>query len=787
MKKLLSMILMLAVILLPVSALAASGDAILLRRGEDGYNSSVFSIAEVDGDLYALTYDGLYVFASGETKPVHYDFPLSSAVDDGDDDEDTAVSRSVSALIAYEGRPCVIVAGMETEYEGVGEERMSFSTVEGVWLCELTLEDGKAAVGEELTELDWSDLVLGGGDSEYLAQCDLPTVVGDTLYFASYDESYERVLVATDLTDGDTDVYYPADLGAEISLDSFCAYKDGQLLVLETEWGEDESAVKLYAIDVENEEATELLTLATGENASATGLAYRADTDTVYCIMDGEICAMTGMDASALQRVAEIPVSYIGSTAPIVTEDGFYIAADADYAALVRRNTDPAQRAQTRITVQDTVGSAITEAYYAFGETRGDVEVVMLQRTEDVVQAMMNRSTDVDVYCVNVDSAEFDAVYSRGYMAELTESEAISAFLENCYPFAREVCEKDGEIIAVPVTLFMDGRGYDPEAFARLGLTEEDVPKTWAEFFGSLGSLAAKIAEEPGMTLFEGFSDYETARMTFLSAMIADYMDYISLPENEFAFDTEAFRAALAAYEAVDWSNLGLPAPDVDDGLSGGVSVIEIEIGGRTEHNTLYSPYTNVSADGYTARAAFRPLLLSFAEGEQPHISATLYVAFVNPFSAHRDTAIDFLETVTEELDALTRIHLCPDENEPVRSPWYEDNLKGFDQSVANAEEQLAKAETEEERQAYEELVEEYKQYREDYLKYDAWTASEESIAIYREYAPSIRVKRNIGMGGENSEAFYELQQQYMDGMISADEFIRGVDGKLQMMMKEGM
>ena len=781
MKKLLSMILMLAVTLLPVSALAASGDAILLRQGEDGYNSSVFSIAEVDGDLYALTYDGLYVFASGETKPVHYDFPISSTVDDGDDDEDTVISRSVSALIAYEGRPCVIVAGMETEYEGVGEERMGYSTVEGVWLCEVTLEDGKAAVGEELTELDWFDLVQGG-DSEYLNQCDLPTVVGDTLYFASYDESSMRVLVATDLTDGDTDVYYPADLGAEISLDSFCAYKDGQLLALETEWGEDESAVKLYAIDVENEEATELLTLATGENASATGLAYRADTDTVYCIMDGEICAMTGMDVSTLQRVSEAPISYISSAAPIITGDGFYIAAD--YEALVRRNTDPAQRAQTRITVQDMGAGAITDAYYAFGETHGEVEVVLLQRTEDVVQAMMNRSTDVDVYCVNVDSVEFDAVYSRGYMAELTGSESISAFLDRCYPFAREVCEKDGEIVAVPVMLYMDGRGYDPEAFARLGLTEEDVPKTWAEFFGSLEPLAAKIAEEPGMTLFEGFSDYETARMTFLSAMIADYMNYISLPENEFAFDTEAFRAALAAYEAVDWSKLGLPAPNVDDGL--GASGV-IEIGGRTEHNILYSPYTNVSADGYIARAAFRPMLLSFVEGEQPHISATVFIAFVNPFSEHRDIAVSFLETALEELDDLTRIHLCPDENEPVRSPWYEDNLKGFDQSVANAEEQLAKAETEEERQAYEELVEEYKQYREDYLKYDAWTASEESIAIYREYASSIRVKRNIGMGGENSEAFYELQQQYMDGMISADEFIRGVDGKLQMMMKEGM
>ena len=65
MKKLLSLILMLAVILLPVSALAAPGDAVLLRQGEDGYNSNVCGMAEVDGDLYALTYDGLYVFASG--------------------------------------------------------------------------------------------------------------------------------------------------------------------------------------------------------------------------------------------------------------------------------------------------------------------------------------------------------------------------------------------------------------------------------------------------------------------------------------------------------------------------------------------------------------------------------------------------------------------------------------------------------------------------------------------------------------------------------------------------
>ena len=40
------------------------------------------------------------------------------------------------------------------------------------------------------------------------------------------------------------------------------------------------------------------------------------------------------------------------------------------------------------------------------------------------------------------------------------------------------------------------------------------------------------------MTLFEGFRTTRPRPHDLLSAMIADYMDYISLPENEFAFDT---------------------------------------------------------------------------------------------------------------------------------------------------------------------------------------------------------------------------------------------------------
>ena len=779
MKKFLSLLVALALLALPMTALAAPGDALLLRadaqRGVD-----LRGLVEVDGTVYMFTYhDEVYTLAPGADAPVCHAFQSPQMEQE---DEETVLYPYIAAFITWEGKPCVVLTESLEEMEGEGEDAEYFRTCEGAWLCELEFDaEGNASVGEEITELDWFDIIQGT-DYESYAQCDRPFVAGDLLCFTSYDESGNNIIVMTDLTEGDTEIYYPTDLGLDAYVEEICAYKDGLLLALSVQYTQDGNIANLYRTDPEAEEAELLAEVPLTGQGYPDGLVYRTDNDTLYFAMNGELWALPGMDAERLESVASLPVEASYDVRPILTSEGYYITGN--YEAVVRRNTDPALRSDVRLTVQRNYNPSINSAYYAFSAEYGDVDVVMVEQVEDVVQAMMNRSSDVDIYCLGVDSAEYEAVYSRGYMAELTESEELSAFIDSLYPFAREACVKDGELLGVPVEFYANSMGYDPEAFARLGLTEEDVPKTWADFFGSLESLAAKIAEEPGMTLFEGFSDYETARMTFLSAMITDYMNYISLPENEFAFDTEAFRAALAAYEAVDWSNLGLPAPNVDDGL--GASGV-IEIGGRTEHNILYSPYTNVSADGYTARSAFRPMLLSFVEGEQPHISATVFIAFVNPFSEHRDIAVSFLETALEELDDLTRIHLCPDENEPVRSPWYEDNLKGFDQSVANAEEQLAKAETEEERQAYEELVEEYKQYREDYLKYDAWTASEESIAIYREYAPSIRVKRNIGMGGENSEAFHELQQQYMDGMISADEFIRGVDGKLQMMMKEGM
>ncbi|HIS02638.1 MAG TPA: carbohydrate ABC transporter substrate-binding protein [Candidatus Pullichristensenella avicola] len=822
MKKLFSLILMFAIVLLPISALAAPGDAILLRQGEDGYDSSLRGMAEADGRLYILTYDALYTLESGASKPERHELELetqteatqqaqqaapqaenaadatSSILSDvvggvlnnlgaepqADEtaaeapEEAASVNREAVAIVVYGAQPCLIVSETTKQTYGSGMDMEYVSSVEGVWLCELAFNDAGAAVaGKEIVELDWSNMLQEYGDSQYPPQCSMPFVMGDTLYFSSYDYNGNEYLAMCDLTDGSSRMLYTSELDVQVRLDAVCPYKDGKLLTMAVEWSEDGNTVRLYALDVNAAALEELLQLPSVGYGSPSGLVYREENDTLYYIMNGEVHALTGMDVSTLQAVAEIPVDSVYEAMPIVTDDGFYVAGD--YEAVVRRNTDPTLRAQTRLTVQNNYNTSIESAYYAFTSEHGDVEVVLAQQTEDVVQAMMNRSSAVDVYCLDVSTSQYEAVFSRGFMADLSQSEALAALVESAYPFVQEVCKKDGQVVGVPVEMYMDGRGYDPEAFERLGLTEADVPQTWAQFFESLEPLAARVAQTQGMSLFETYYDYESLRMTLLNALINEYMVYISQPEREFAFDTEGFRAALAAYEAVDWENLGQPSPEDEMIATRDVSA--------PEHNVLFSTYASVTASSYSGTEGFQPLPLGFEQGEQASLGATMYVAFVNPFSENREAAVAFLETVAENLDPLLKIHISPENNEPVRSAYYETNLAGYDQSIADIQAQLEAADTESDRQAFEEMLAEMEGYREEYMRYGAWDASEESIARYRQFAPYFRVKRNLGLGDENADEFYELISQYMDGMISADELIAGVDRKLQMMIKEGM
>ena len=251
MKKFLSLLMALALAALPLTAFAAPGDALLLRAdGEHGVD--LRGLIEVDGTVYMFTYnDELYTLAPGADAPERRAFQTPQPEEE---DEGVILYPYIAAFIAYDGAPCVIVTETLTETEGEGEDAEYFSTCEGAWLYALAFdEEGNASVGEELVELDWFGLVQGNGYYENYAQCDRPFVADGFLYFTSYDESGNDIFIATDLADGDTDVYYPADLGMDARLEELCAYKDGLLLAMAIDYGENGNTIRFHAVDLEEE------------------------------------------------------------------------------------------------------------------------------------------------------------------------------------------------------------------------------------------------------------------------------------------------------------------------------------------------------------------------------------------------------------------------------------------------------------------------------------------------------------------------------------------------------
>ena len=169
----------------------------------------------------------------------------------------------------------------------------------------------------------------------------------------------------------------------------------------------------------------------------------------------------------------------------------------------------------------------------------------------------------------------------------------------------------------------------------------------------------------------------------------------------------------------------------------------------------------------------------------QPLVSTDVTVAFVNPFSQNRDLAIEYLEYASEQVDTIMCITMMPGENEPVLNPYFEETLESYDEQIASLETQLLGVE-EVDKQALEATLEEMQGYRDDFEKNNRYSANEESIAAYREVAGYMVVSTYLGMDSETSNEYYEQRNQYIDGAITLDEFIRNFDQKLQMIVLEG-
>ena len=755
MKKL-CILLALALVLAAVPAYAAEGDA-MLGRGED--TSIYFRYTFTDGEtLYLNAYGSLYSWRVGDADLTEHALNWPESSDD-------------SSLDAYpfisDGQLYALVQA--TSYTE------SDSQFEGTSLYAMNPGENGAFDLEKVCDVDWSDLTEYYSQSSYGAAPESVIGAPGKAVIRCYDASGSYNVRTIDLKTGEVSL-----IDALRDTFALTRYRDGTLLA-EIYSYEDSGVARFVAFDPADESVQPLAELEINDYSPLSGLAYDAQTDTLYCVKGGEICPVDLQTGEVREGVTDMPLESYGDTGACVLNGGYF--AFCSEGAVIR-NLDPGQKADIRLKICDSMyNDSVNTAYYHFSNQRGDVSVVLSHdwnEAQMLLENMMNHDDSVDIYVMQTDSSIYDALYRRGYLMELDGGEHIAALAERMYPTLREDLSTNGHLVALPVDMYAWGLGVNEKALEALGMTIDDVPDNMWDFLDFLPTLAGPLSENPHVTfVYPGYTEAD-ARNDLFNYIFEDYQRYVNVVDPQMGYDNDLLRGLLKKLEGIDFMALGCPEAEEeeDDAHTGRTISYDVD-----ENNlTLFDSSTNYNIGAYYGD--FTPLLLKLDANTPECLAMYTTVAFVNPYTRHPDVALAFMDELAQSLSTATQYNLFPDLNEPVRGIQNQQNLEDAQQLLESTRAELAEAD-EADRQMLEEMVKE----QEEGLAYweeNAWEVSQREIDWYRAHDDAPRVTRVNWLYSDESGEAWDLMQQYREGVISLDEMLAAIDRKVQMMMLEG-
>ena len=752
MKKLASIVLILALCLSALPALAATGDAIL---GRDESDYLYFNYSFPIGDtLYLSAGQTLYLYHVGDPDLTMRTINLPERTDGGYDE-----------LIPFTDGEALYALGLSITYM---DDHNEFN---GAKLYRLN-EDGDAFTPEAIGDVDWSELVEYYDQDAYPTRPDCVLGAPGKAYVRAYDNSGDYGLYEIDLSTG---AMRKMDELTEIY--GVTPYRDGAILVEQYSY-EQPTAVRLLAYDPADGSTQGLCEMEVEEYSPLNGLAYDAASDTVYCVKGGEICPVDLQAGKIGEGVTDMPLETYGNSTAFVMAGGYYVMC-AEGACV--RNLDPGQKADVRLKINDSGwNDTVNSAYFRFSNAHGDVSCVLSRdwnESQSLLESMMNRDDSIDVYVLSTSSPIFDALYKRGYLMEMDGSEKLSAFAETMYPGIRERLSTNGRLVALPVSFNCWTMGVNEKALERMGMTIDDVPDNWMDFLDFLVTLEEPLKANKLHLYYEGYTD-EDARNDLFSSIFNDYQSYVNAVDPAMGYNTPLLRGLLEKLEKIDFVALGLTEANQEDDEEGRAvsysdsdeNSVLLQSGVGCTFGSFYSEYT--------------PILMGLDADTPLPLILRADVAFINPFTKHPDVALQFIEQLADDMGDSTRYCLDPSLNEVIRGAQNEQSLIEAEKWLGDAKETLEGAE-EADRQMLEENIaqaEENVKYWEEY----GWEVSQRDLDWYRGHDDNITLAGVDWLYADDNGEAWELINQYHDHSIGLDEMLAGIDRKVQMMLMEG-
>lgn len=729
---------------------AALGENRLLALPEGEYVNGLCT----DGEALYIQGGALYTWRTGDEAIQSWEDAV-----DLPEPEGSGISwrQAFDGLILFTDGAALRGARLLTDDDGVAE---------ALQLCDLALTDAGTVEARGVQTLAAPPAVRDGGMAYLTALCAQDGV----LYLSGY-ASDGAVLCAVDFADASACV---EALGGWNTFRLFPT-PDGPILVEEG----DDAGTMLYRVGRDGS-AEKLCDLPPFTGAVTADPA----TGAVFAVLDGRVCPVD-LDAGELGApVSTAPLRVDGAAAL----GGRYVARMGSRVAALDAS-DPLDEGGVISYAASLSAPWLDGALLDFAVAHPELALAQANLpAESVLEGMLTQSRDVDVFLFDTrdGAAAYGALRNRGYMLPLDGREALRAFSERLYPAIRRDTASGGAFAALPVEVSGTGLGVGEAALARLGLSISNVPDTWQGFLTFLEeAIRPRLSRlGPGASFTYADLSAEGFRYNLRSAILRDWVNCAAAAGAMPDYGDPRLLELLERLDSMDLTAYGLAPEGLPDDESGEAGEWFGGYGYSYGSGEVVLIQLNAHCDFDDDGVEGTPLLLGFGDDLPGAMPLNMTAAFVNPYTAHADAALDLMEALLMHLPARTEYALCPDLTEPVLRDGYEQAMAKYDEKVEETRAQIDAA-AQKDRQALEEVLTALERKREEFEQTGKWLISPEKLAWYRAHGDRVCVATPSWFDKDTSGEAWQLMDQYAAGLMPARAFLDAVNRKARMMALE--
>lgn len=549
-------------------------------------------------------------------------------------------------------------------------------------------------------------------------------------------------------------------------LHSIAPYKNDSLLALQAK--DEGSKPALVELNLKNEKIKVLIKATEGYGAD--GLAYDACSKTVYYVVGGTIYAHTNFKKA--QTVGYLPAAFVYLNPMIMKEHLVFHLQDG----VVVRNLslDKGNAPTVRV-------FGLGNDIFLLNKVRSMVPDIRIEAPEgwltatELAQAVVTGSFNYDVALLNGQSTQLSKLMDKGYLMDLSPYAETARVMKRLYPVFLTPVQKDGATYGLPSGVTMSSYGYQQHTLDAIGMKSEELPRDILSFIDFIASWR----DRPDALTAGIAPSFDLTKRFLLESMAVLYVEQHQMRNLPLSFDTPLFHQMMDKINNLDEGFLR----ELSELSQSNLPMRSAVIGSNYDLRMLTRKRPTYAEFFWD----FDPLSIALEPGMDTLYPFSATYALMMQGAKNPEAAARVIAAISEADWAQENAPILFADYQPIVSNNALENLEAIKQHARYIEAQIKKAKGAEKSN----LEQQLKEQNQEIAKRESnmYVATMDEVEAYRrEVLPFLRpAKPSLMYDWNNLEdlTFFKLFRQFVDGAITAEQFIAEADRVLQMMESE--